>query len=236
MAVKGGEITVAETSRHLKVTPATASRILASLRECGIVEQDLASRRYRPGVLALRLAKTYAAASGSVSEIEVTLDTLVERTTYSAWAGVLDGAEIAVLRTRNGSHPIRFTLPTDWHLPASATALGKALLALKPEGDVEKLFMGKDFGGTESAHKSIEELLEDIRVVKERRYAISDQELFQGIRSIAVAFDVSSMDRAVALGISYPIFSLRPGEEEKILQALLDEAGNYELRTGDTGL
>lgn len=227
------EISVVDVARSLGVTASNASRILAELRDAELVDQDSSTRRYRPGPLAMRLAAGFQQTTNILSRVQEAMPDLVARTQHTAWAGVLDGADIVVLRTLHGGFPVRFGVDLGRRLPAHAAAMGKALLALLPDEEIAKRCKSALEAATRHSHRDLPALLADIAKIRARGYAESDQELFLGIKSIAIAFDGQAGQEAVALSLSFPLLSIEPGDEAKLVAALLDAGRKVGHRIGD---
>ena len=233
LSVPPHEVSVADVARSLGVTASNASRILAELREAGLVEQDAATRRYHPGPLTMRLAAGFHQTTDILTCIQDVMPVLVARTSHSAWAGVLDGGSVVALRTQHGGFPVRFGVDLGQRLPAHAAALGKALLALLPDEEIRRRLKKGLEPRTKRSHTTIAAVLKDIEATRTRGHAISDQELFPGIRSIAVAFSSQGGQESVALGLSFPIHSVEPGTDRALVAALLDVARMVGQRIGD---
>lgn len=233
LATPPHEIAVGDLARILGVTASNASRILAELRACGLVEQDPASRRYRPGPTVVSLAAGARRPSSLVSAVEDEMAVLVPKTQHTAWAGVLDGADVVALSTRHGGYPVRFGVELGRRLPAHAAAMGKALLALMPDDMVRRILPARLARHTDRTLTRRDALLADLAATRQRGYAISEEELFPGIKSVAVAFPARGDDPAVALSISFPLFSLRSADAERdVIHALLDSARAIRQRIG----
>ena len=80
------ETSVAELARALGVTASNASRILSEMREAELVDQDSASRRYRPGPLAMRLATGFLQTTNVMRCIEdAMVDLGVGKASRTVW-------------------------------------------------------------------------------------------------------------------------------------------------------
>jgi DNA-binding IclR family transcriptional regulator len=233
LAAPPHETSVAEVGRALGVTPSTASRMLAALREGGLVDQDPVTRRYRPGILALQLASGFRRGLDLMAAVDGAMDELVTATRHSAWIGVLADTEVVVVKTRQGSYPVQFGVEIGRRLPAHAAAMGKALLALRPDAELRRMFAGRLKAQTAHTLRSVDALLRDLAVVRRRGYARTDQELFQGIGGIAVAFTDPAGGNAMALSLSYPLFALDREDDRALVERLLALAGGIGARIGD---
>ena len=96
--------------------------------------------------------------------------------------------------------------------PAYCTGVGKALLAYVDTEDLLRRFSGYDFRSfTPRTIGSIDELLKQLAVIRERRYAIDDEEHEIGIKCVAAAiFDFQG--KAIS-SISVTVPTLRCSEE-----------------------
>jgi len=227
------EMSVADVARALRVTASNASRILAELRDAELLYQDPATRRYRPGPLAMRLAAGFQQTTAILDCIQETMPQLVGRTRHTAWAGVLDGADVVALRTQHGGYPVRFDIELGRRLPAHAAAMGKALLALLPDDEIRMRLRGKLQPTTPRTIVTMPALLAEIASIRTRGYAISDQELFLGIKSIAIAFGAQSGQGAVALSLSFPMIAVDSQAERSLVTALLETGRGVDIRIGD---
>lgn len=236
LANAGREIGVAETARHLDVAPSTASRILAAMARGGLLDQNPATRRYRSGVLSLRLAANFSRNLDLLEQGERELADLAANTGHTTWLGLLSDRDVIVLKTVRGTHPIQFSVELGRRLPAHAAAMGKALLALKSDAEIRQLYSAAIEPVTSRTISSLGQLIEELRLVREQGYARSNQELFEGVNAIAVALKAAPTGEAVALSVSYPIFALQDQGEGSILEHLLACGRNLGARIGDANI
>ncbi|AOO85019.1 IclR family transcriptional regulator [Bosea vaviloviae] len=229
----GGELRVGDTSRHLKVTRSSASRLLASLASGALIEQDPATQRYRAGILAVQLAASFHRNFDLVEQAQKEMDELARQTEHTVWLGVLSGAEVVVLKTVRGSQPIQFTVEPGHRLPAHAAAMGKALLAIKSDTEIRSLFATSLDPVTKQTLISVDDLLHEIAMSRLRGYAISNQELFDGVKAISVAFEDPHKGMSIAISVSYPLFAFDGGSDQSVVDALLLFAHHFGTRIGD---
>lgn len=229
----GGEIRVGDTSRHLDVTRSSASRLLASLAAGGLIEQDPATQRYRAGILAVQLAASFHRNFDLVELAQKAMEDLANQTEHTAWLGVLSGAEVVVLKTTRGSQPIQFTVEPGHRLPAQAAAMGKALLALKSDVEIRSIFSAPSAPMTEHTVVSVDDLLREVAMSRLRGYAVSNQELFEGVKSIAVAFEGPQKGANIAISVSYPLFAFANASDQPIIDKLLMFGHDFGARIGD---
>src|SRR3989475_11038671 len=80
LANAGGELGVTELARRLEVHKSTASRLLATLQEHGLVEQNPASEKYRLGYGLVRLAGAGVAELDLAPAARAGMEELADRT------------------------------------------------------------------------------------------------------------------------------------------------------------
>ena len=232
MVDSGGELRVGDVSRHLKVNRSTASRILASLASGGLIEQDPTTQRYGAGILAVELAASFHRRFDVVEQAQKEIEALAREIGHTVWLGVLSGAEVMVLKTARGSQPIQFAVEPGHRLPAHAAAMGKALLALKSDAELRLLFKDGLPAVTKHTVSTLERLQAEIVQTRLRGFGISDQELFEGVKAISVALE-SPLGSAIAVSVSYPLFTIEDGNDQQIVESLLNFGRRFGARIGD---
>jgi IclR family pca regulon transcriptional regulator len=144
------------------------------------------------------------------------LDELRDATSYSANLAVLDGAEIVyVERARS------------FRLPAYCTATGKVLLANLPEREQSELLSSMKLtrrGPNTITSKNA--LRVELEQIGEEGFAVSDQELAEGLLAIAVPVRRESREVAAAVNLSAHTSTIS-------LQELVDALGPQLVATAD---
>jgi IclR family acetate operon transcriptional repressor len=122
-----GEARVTELARHLGMQKSTASRLLTTLRQRGLVEQDADSGKYRLGLTVVRLGghaeKTLDLPSIAMPELEAVARSVKETTTL----GVLEGNGVVTIAWSDASGVGHDR--TGRSMPLHATAPGKVRCA-----------------------------------------------------------------------------------------------------------
>jgi len=227
------ELSVSATSRRLNLPKSTVSRLLATLRDGGFLEQDPATSRYRPALGAFQLGMMYKAHTTSLDVVQAAMAGLVRNTGHTGFVSVLADGDVVVLRNRPGSYPVRFVMEPGRRNPAYATAVGKALLARLPEARVRALYPRRLQRLTPGTIGTVDELLDHLRLVRERGWAEANEETFLEIRAMAVAFVEPDADSGIGLSLSYPISGVGPEDRVAMLDHLLATARDIGTRVGD---
>jgi DNA-binding IclR family transcriptional regulator len=133
------ELSVAEISRRLSMHKSVVSRLVATLREWRMVEQNPATGRLRLGVGAFELGMRFANQEPLRRVALPLLAALVKKTKHSAHVSIRDGWNTLVIATIESPEALRVIMRLGERRMLHATAAGKVLLAHMPEEVLEDL-------------------------------------------------------------------------------------------------
>lgn len=204
--------------------------LLRTLVELGWVETDPTGTRYGIGVRALLVGTSYIDGDEVVAAARPTLDRLSEDTTETIHLARLDGTNVVYLATRQSQHYLRPFTRVGRRLPAHSTSLGKALLATYGDDQVRALLPEKLPALTEHTLTDREELLAELRLIRERGYAVDREENTLGLRCLGIALPYRTPARD-AISCSVPVARLTPAHEQQIKDALFDARDRLALAT-----
>lgn len=193
--------TLSEVAARTGLTRAGARRILLTLQTLGYVESDGRQFRLTPRILDLGFA--YLSALPIWDLAEPVMDALVDQVHESCSAAVLDGQDIVyVLRVH--THKIMTTnLGVGSRLPAFWTSLGRVLLAGLPDEVLQaRLRTLPRRAFTPHTELSDEGLLAQIHAARRQGWCLVNQELEEGLISIAAPLTNRAGQVTAALNIS----------------------------------
>ena len=183
-------MSLAEVAERLGMSRSTTHRYMTTLVELGYLEQTR-TRRYRLGLRPLDVGMSALRATGLRDIGHLYLDRLRHDTGLTAGLAVLsDSSVLYVDRVQGrdvnmgvGGSP---TISIGVRLPAHCTSVGKVLLAYLPEEVrrqvLAEITLTKNTGHTITRRKQLEEQLAEIATLG---FAVSDEEFYSGMRSIA---------------------------------------------------
>ncbi|KOG36853.1 MULTISPECIES: IclR family transcriptional regulator domain-containing protein [Streptomyces] len=212
-----GPVRLAELARLTGLPRATARRSLITLRHLGYVREEPGGFVVLPRVLELG----YARLSGlSLPEIATPhLVALVLRVHESASVAVLDGDDIRYVARVAGTRIMHIDITVGTRLPAYATSMGRVLLGdLTEDERAERLGRITPEALTPRTVTTHEGLDEVVAATAARGYGWVEQELEEGLRSLAVAV-TDGRGRAVA-AVNVALHASRATPQES-LAALL---------------
>src|SRR5205823_639155 len=136
------ELGVTQIGRRLGVHKATASRLLATLAEHGLVERNPVTDKYRLGFGIVRLAAVVTGGLDLVRQARPVLERLAEETSETVNLAVLDGDRVVNIDQIAAPHLV---VNVNWvgkRTPLHCTSNGKVLLASLPARERARLLRG----------------------------------------------------------------------------------------------
>src|SRR3954466_3405880 len=161
----------------------TARRLLLTLEELGFVRSSGGAFQLTPKVLTLGMA--YVGSLGLWDIARPHLEALVARTGEASSMAQLDGSDIVYVARVSVPKIVALRVDIGTRFPAVQTSQGKVLLAaLTPEELAETLALPSRSGLPRYIGRSPEALLEELQQVRARGWALADEELAPGVRSV----------------------------------------------------
>ncbi|MFT4288587.1 IclR family transcriptional regulator [Nocardioides sp.] len=212
-------------------------RIAMTLTAEGYLEQ-LPNGHYRPGVKVLALGFA-ALKSLELPEIaRPAIERLAEETSETANLGVLSGDQLVYLvRIRNRDLATSSTQVGSL-LPAVYTSGGKVLLAYLEESDLRSRITSRSFdsGIGPRPRGDLERLLPELREIRRRGYALQNEEIVSGIRSVAAP--VHGESGQVVAAVNVPVDAREWSAEllgEKLRPRVVEAAAEISALLGHRG-
>jgi len=221
------QLTLSEVARRTGLTRAAARRYLLTLAKLKYAEYD--GKRFSLTPRVLRLGYAFLATSPLPKLVQPVLETIGDKTQEVASVATLDGTEILFLAHSRNRRIVSVASGVGSRFPAYCTAMGRVLLASRPDPEVERLLKAiKPKKLTSKTKTGFRELLQEIRSAREHGYAVSDEELEIGLRSIAVPVANSRGETILAISVSLQAARMTPAQMvERLLPAL--ESGRQAL-------
>lgn len=179
------ELRLSEVAARTGLTRAAARRFLLTLVELGYVAVEEGRFSLRPRVLSLGYAYLSGLSFAEVARPRVAR--LVAELEESSSISVLDDTEVVYVVRMPTRRIMTITLAVGTRLPAYATSMGRVLLAALPAAERERRLERIELRRlTPRTVRSRAALRRELGLVAEQGYALVDQELEQGLRSVAV--------------------------------------------------
>lgn len=188
----------AEITGHSK---ASVRRCLLTLCKLGYAAQ--VGRQFQLAPRALRLGQAYVSSDPLTKVAQPILEMTSERTKESASLAVLDAQDAVFVARSTHRRSLSSGLGVGARLPAYCSATGRVLLSVQPKTHVEFLLNRMSRPAyTPHTLTSMRDILREVHLVHKQGYAICDEELEIGLRSIAVPVRNAAGEVIAALSLS----------------------------------
>ena len=193
--------TLTEVAERSRLSRAGARRILLTLQALGYVRSDGKLFSLTPRILDLGFA--YLSSMPIWDLAEPVMQALVAEVKESCSAAVLDGTDIVYV-LRVPTHKIMsISLGVGSRLPAYCTSMGRMLLSALPEAEVMHcLAQSNRTARTKYTVTDLQELLARITLVRKQGWCLVNQELEEGLVSMAAPITNRAGQIVAALNIS----------------------------------
>ncbi len=178
-------LTVSEAAARTGISRAAARRCLETLARLGYAER--LDRVYHLRPKALELGYAFLASEPLPRTLQPLLEQVRDRLGESCSAGVLEGSTVVYIARAPARRVLSVALSVGSRLPAFCTSMGRVLLAgLAPQERRRRLEAGPRPALTPHTVTDVDTLLRLLAEVEREGYALVDQELEAGLRSVAV--------------------------------------------------
>jgi IclR family transcriptional regulator, pca regulon regulatory protein len=196
---------------------ATARRCLLTLAHNGYADWDGKFFTLTPRVL--RLGTACLASMPMPAIVQPALDALSDRIGESSSVSILDGAEIVYIARAAQRKVMSISLMPGSRLPAYCTSMGRVMLAALPEAAARALIGSAPLPArTPRTLTEPKALMAELARIRAEGYAVNDQEVELGLRSIAVPLSNARGQVIAALNIG---FAAGPEPMDTVIAALV---------------
>jgi IclR family pca regulon transcriptional regulator len=198
--------TLSDVARVCDLTRAAARRLLLTLTDLGYVRCDGRLFRLTPRVLELGYA--YLAGLTLPQLAEPHLEQLVTQTRESSSLCVLDGDDIVYVARVPTRRIMSATITVGTRFPAHVTSVGRVVLADLPDEELDARLARADLRPlTARTLVAPDALRRELDLIRRQGYALVDQELEEGLRSVAAP--VRDRDGRVVAGVNIAVHAGR---------------------------
>lgn len=214
-------LSISDAAEITGLDRATTRRCLLTLSELGYAAYDGKFFTVTPKVL--RLGTGCLATMPLPKIVQPLIDHLSEEIGQSTSVSILDETEIVYVARAAQQRVMSIALMPGSRLPAYCTSMGRVLLSAQPsERRRDILEASRLVARTEMTITDIDALLAEIEVTGHRGYALIDQEVEAGLRSIAVPLKSVRGQTVAALNVGLAASAASMEElVERYLPALL---------------
>jgi DNA-binding IclR family transcriptional regulator len=214
-------LTLGELQRDLGYPKSSLYMLLRTLVGRGWADCDPAGTSYGIGVRALLVGTSYLDRDPVVRAAAMVLEQVRAEINETVHLARLDGADVVYLASRESQHHLRYTSRVGRRQPAYATALGRAILAARP--DAADLIPGVLPPLTPHTLTDRAALLRELELARAQGYADEREQNVPGLGCVAFTLPYAS-PVTDAISASVPLVRLDAAHHEQIVATLMRAA------------
>jgi len=227
------DLSLIELATELRLHKSTAHRLLMILERHRMVEREPRSGRYRLG---LRLFEFGAIAISRFNIRDYArphLERVLFETEETVHLCVLDAGEVLYVDKVEPSRSVRMASKIGRLAPAHCSAVGKAMLAHLPERDLDEILKQRGLPRmTVNTIVTPAELKAELRTIRDRGYAIDNEEAEEGVRCVGAVVLGPNGRPAGAISTSAPSFRLTPERVPAVAESVCRAAKAISAESG----
>jgi DNA-binding IclR family transcriptional regulator len=219
------ECSLVELCTALKLHKSTVHRLMMVLEQHRLVDKNPETGRYRLG---LRLFEFGSKAIGALDlkrHSRPHLAKLLQEINETVHFCILDDGQVFYVEKVEPERSVRMACTVGSRAPAYCTAVGKAMLAELSDAEVKLIV--RRWGlqrATKNTITTAAELKAELSAVRNRGYAVDNEEKEEGLRCVGAAVRGHSGKLIAAISVSGPAFRVTKERIEEIGQAVMREA------------
>lgn len=226
-------IGVTGLAEEVDVTKSAAFKILATLVEHGYVEQDKISKKYKLGYRYLELSSLLLESMDIRTQARPFLQELEEETNEVIHLVVMDQGQMVYIDKLEGYETLRMHSKVGRRAPGHCTSAGKMILAHLSSKEVDYVLQEQGMKShTPYTITDKDILLKELDTVRNRGYAVEEQENELGITCIAAPVFDNKRRITGAVSISGPSIRMSKERIQKISPLLIELTSRISSRLG----
>ena len=179
-------LTQSEISKTLGLNMTSTYRYINTLVEMGYLEKDASTKKIRPSINCLLMCINLMHATDNLKIIKEVVDRINRKKNISIDVAFVVGDTLVRIYHKKAEETLTYSLPEFSKNSLHNTALGKAYLSSLPDHLIaEKIETMELVAKTNKTIVDKAQLLQEIQLTKDRRFAMADEEYLTGVLAIA---------------------------------------------------
>ena len=222
-------MTIAQLSHKTGIPRAAVRRCLYTLKQLGYADSEANNFYLKPKILSL--GYSYLSSTPLTISAQPTLNQVSRELNESCSLGVLEESEILCISRSQSSRVMSVALSTGSRLPAYCSSMGRVMLSMLSDEELNDYFSKiRLIAYTDRTVTTENELRDILANVSKNGYAIVEEELEIGLRSIAVPVRGASGMPVAALGVGAQAGRANRSQlEQNFLPLLLNAASDLSV-------
>ena len=195
---------VTDLSKQLKIGKSTVLGITTALEELGVLVRDPVQKKYNVGYTLLELGRKAYAKMGLKEIARQAMENLAAKVGETVFLGVLNGDHVTIVDVVESANEMKITSPPGTRLPLLVGATGRVLLAQLDREKAQQIV--QKMGLKRYTSKSVvdpRQFLKEVGKVKEKGYAVDQEEYILGVRAVAAPIQTATLPPAAVWVVGF---------------------------------
>lgn len=226
------EMGISALAARLGLAKSTVHRLATTLVEYDILEQNRETGKYRLGLALFELGTLVRRKMDVMTEAQAQIHALADLSGETVQLAILDHLSVLYIRIRESRQAVRMSTGLGSRAPAHCTSVGKVLLAYQTPETIQQVI---DNGLRRHTPNTITEpakLVEELASVKQRGYAIDDEEIESGLRCVAAPIRDHSGRVIAAISVAAPVQRMTKKNLQTTVPSVVTAADAISRRLG----
>ena len=226
------EMGISALANRLGLAKSTVHRLATTLVEYDILEQNRETGKYRLGLALFELGTLVRRKMDVMSEAQGQIHALADLTGETVQLAILDHLSVLYIRIRESRQAVRMSSGLGSRAPAHCTSVGKALLAYQPAEIVEGVIANGLKRYTANTITDPGKLQEELATVRQKGFAIDDEEIEDGLRCVAAPIRNHSGRVVAAISVAAPVQRMTKKNVQTTVPSVVAAADGISRRLG----
>ena len=215
---------LSEMARANGMNLPTARRYLHTFTKLGFMVKDDSAKTFQLTPKVMKLGGWVFSSMGIRDRLMPHMKSIRNEMDVTTHCAILEGNQIIAVERILSSDVVNIDLSAGSRLPIHATSLGKAIVAFMDHREQKKIAEVLRFKSlTPHTITDVSSFLKELEITRSRGYAVADQELNIGLKTLAIPiFDAKGQVEA-SFGVSFPLSrSQESGFEDRLIERLFE--------------
>lgn len=217
-------LTLTQIAERVEMHKSTVHRLLATLERRRFIQHVESDGTYHLGLRLVELGFAVLKSNDIHRQAVPYMQRLAAECRETVDLAILDGGQVVYLQVIESPQRMKFAAAPGQRLPVFCTATGKGFLAFLPKERVEEILKQGMPQYTESTKTTRTRIYEELTVIRERRFAISQQEYEDGVNAVSAPILDANQYPVASIAIVGPAFRLPQERLEELGQSVRETA------------
>ncbi len=226
------EMGISALAARLGLAKSTVHRLASTLVEYDILEQNRETGKYRLGLALFELGTLVRRKMDVMNEAQGQIHALADLTGETVQVAILDHLSVLYIRIRESRQAVRMSTGLGSRAPAHCTSVGKALLAYQSAETIQQVIESGLKRYTDHTITDAAALREELAAIRQKGYAIDDEEIEEGLRCVAAPIRDHSGRVSAAISVAAPVQRMTKKNIQTTIPSVIAAAEAISRRLG----